>query len=131
MKLTRVHIQNYRSIVDSGPVEIDENVTVIIGKNEQGKTNLLKAVRAFNVDEKFSPSDLPNHLRPTLEDRAGSDIPIVKLWFTLEPQDKKKLVGTIESSESVAELVCVKNYDNSYRFWVRKVDSASQVRIFL
>jgi predicted ATP-dependent endonuclease of OLD family len=39
MKLAQVRIQNFPSIVDSGEVPIDEHVTVIVGKNEQGKTN--------------------------------------------------------------------------------------------
>ena len=100
-------------IVDSGPVEIEEGVTVIIGKNEQGKTNFLKAIRAFNPDERFSPGNLPNHLRPTIEDRPASEIPIVKLWFAIEPQDMNKLSEIAENSDSVSELMCVKNYDNS------------------
>ena len=118
MKLARIHIQNYRSIVDGGAVEIEPYVTVVIGRNEQGKTDFLKAVKAFNADQQFTPGDLPNHLRPTLEDRKADEIPIVALWFHLEPQDHQRLKGAVEGVESALELKCVKYYGNSYAFWV-------------
>jgi predicted ATP-dependent endonuclease of OLD family len=63
MKLKRVRIENYRSIVDCGTVEIEEGVTVVIGKNEQGKSTFLKAIQAFNSDQKFSPNDLYPEIR--------------------------------------------------------------------
>ena len=43
MKLTAFRICNYRSIIDSGWIEFD-NFNVLIGKNEAGKTCLLKAL---------------------------------------------------------------------------------------
>ena len=40
MKLTRFRVTNFRSVKDSGWVDIDD-VTALIGVNESGKTNLL------------------------------------------------------------------------------------------
>ena len=39
--------QNYRSIRDSGWVKVDD-IAAIVGKNESGKTSLLKALWKFN-----------------------------------------------------------------------------------
>lgn len=36
MKVTIVRVQTDHSIVDSGIVDVEEGVTVMIGKNEQG-----------------------------------------------------------------------------------------------
>ncbi|WP_082814691.1 AAA family ATPase [Collimonas fungivorans] len=47
MKLAAFRVQNYRSIIDSGWVSIDD-IAVIVGKNESGKTSLLKALLKFN-----------------------------------------------------------------------------------
>ena len=127
MKLKKAHVQNYRSIVDSGPIEVEDGVTVIIGKNEQGKTNLLKAIRSFNPEQKFTPGDLPNHLRPGLEERPAGEIAIVTLWFAIEPQDKEKIGGVLQNIETLAELKCTKNYDNSYQFWAVKSDGTTAV----
>jgi len=118
VKLRKVLVQNYRSIVDSGTAEIEDGVTVVIGKNEQGKSNFLKAISAFNEGQHFSPNDLPNHLRPDLEDRNASEIPVVTLWFALEAQDRKRLAGVIRNIDLVAELKSVKHYGNNYGFSV-------------
>jgi predicted ATP-dependent endonuclease of OLD family len=117
MKLSRIHVQTYRSIVDSGQVEIEPTVTVFIGKNEQGKTNFLKAIRSFNVSQKFSPADLPTHLRPELDQRKPDEIPIVTCWFTIEPQDRVKL-KTIQGIETALEIKSTKYYSNNYLFWL-------------
>lgn len=116
MKLQRVLVQNYRSIVDSGSVNIEEGVTVLIGKNEQGKTNFLKALTSFNPDKTYSPSDLPNHLRPSLEGMSRQEIPILTLWLGLESQDKAKLKGIIENVEAIYQLKCTRNYGNDYAY---------------
>jgi AAA15 family ATPase/GTPase len=47
MKLTKFRTQDYRSIHDSDWVDIDD-IAVIVGKNESGKTSLLKALWKLN-----------------------------------------------------------------------------------
>jgi predicted ATP-dependent endonuclease of OLD family len=126
MKFSKVRVQTYRSIVDSGNVDIEDGVTVVIGKNEQGKTNFLRAIRAFNSEEQFSPNDLPNHLRPSLEDRPAREIPIVSVWFRLESADKKRLADLVQGVEPGSELKCVKNYANEYGFWVVRGDDREE-----
>ena len=43
MKLRKVHVREFQSIIDSTEFEIDD-VTCLVGKNEAGKTALLKAL---------------------------------------------------------------------------------------
>jgi energy-coupling factor transporter ATP-binding protein EcfA2 len=45
--LTEFRIQRYKSVLDSGWIRI-EPLTVLVGKNESGKTTLLKALHKFN-----------------------------------------------------------------------------------
>ncbi len=122
MKLSKAHVQNYRPIVDSGTVDIEEGVTVVIGKNEQGKTSFLRGIRSFNSDQQFAPSDLPNHLRPALEERPGAEIPIITLTFSIESSDRKKLSGVVSRLASAVALKCTKYYDNHYQFWILNSD---------
>ncbi len=98
MKIDKCHITNFRSIVDSGPIDIDEGVTVLIGKNEQGKTNFLKALASFNSNHSYKESDLPNHLRPQLASQDPKTIPIVNLTFSLDPEDRKSIEGQLRIS---------------------------------
>ncbi|HWZ33652.1 MAG TPA: AAA family ATPase [Bryobacteraceae bacterium] len=124
MRLIRAQIQTFRSIVDSGVIEIEDGVTVVIGKNEQGKSTLLKAIEAFNHQKQFAPSDFPNHLRPMLEDRSPTEMPITTLWFSIEPGDRQKLSGTIQELDTATELKAIKHYGNNYRFSL--VDGAEE-----
>jgi energy-coupling factor transporter ATP-binding protein EcfA2 len=47
LKLTRVKIENYKSVEDSGWVDIGD-VTCLVGKNEAGKTAFLQALHRLN-----------------------------------------------------------------------------------
>ena len=47
MKLKRFRVQMFKCILDSGWVDVTD-LTVLVGKNEAGKTSLLKALQKFN-----------------------------------------------------------------------------------
>jgi len=53
MRIKKVRIRNFRSIIDTGEISLDEKITLLLGKNEQGKTNFLKALESFCVVLKF------------------------------------------------------------------------------
>lgn len=57
MKLRRLHIHNFRSIVDAN-IEVHD-YTMIVGANNVGKSNIISALRAFYEDFKHSGDDLP------------------------------------------------------------------------
>ena len=116
MKLRRVQVQNYRSIVDSGVVDIEERVTVIIGKNEQGKTNFLKGIVSFNRELRYQPNDLPNHLRPSLETQEPEKVPIITLWLNFDGTDKVQLKEIIKEIEELAELKVTRYYGGNFSY---------------
>lgn len=43
MELSFVSISNYRSITDAYKLDLS-NLTVLLGKNNEGKTNIIKAI---------------------------------------------------------------------------------------
>jgi predicted ATP-dependent endonuclease of OLD family len=47
MKLRTVRIREFKSIWDSNPFEVDK-VTCLVGKNESGKTAILRAIYRLN-----------------------------------------------------------------------------------
>ena len=50
MKLKEFTVKNFRSISEAHKLPIDENFTVLLGKNNEGKSNLLKALAlSFNI----------------------------------------------------------------------------------
>jgi len=51
MKLKKVSIKNYRSIKDSGNINFDDDLFVLAGQNESGKSSILEALRAYENEE--------------------------------------------------------------------------------
>ena len=47
MKLTKFRVKNYKSIIDSGYCSFADDITIMIGKNESGKSAMLEALRDF------------------------------------------------------------------------------------
>ena len=57
MKLTKFRIQNFKSIIDSGYCTFASDLTILVGKNESGKTATLEALQYFNKDILSPPED--------------------------------------------------------------------------
>lgn len=45
MKITAFSVSNFRSITSAHKINISKHTTVLIGKNNEGKSNLLKALQ--------------------------------------------------------------------------------------
>ncbi|MCU0095260.1 AAA family ATPase [Bacillus sp. OR9] len=83
MKIVWVRVKDFRSIQDTGRMYVDSNLTVLAGKNESGKSNVLRALEAFsNVN--FSEEDFP-------EGKKQKDsVPIVEVSLNLNFGDVRK-----------------------------------------
>ena len=89
--LTKAQVFKYKSIEDSSPVEIDGDVTVLVGKNESGKTAFLEAVhKALPVESvKFDfVFDYPrkDYVRYRPQHDAKSYASVVELTFRIEKE---------------------------------------------
>ena len=116
MKLLRVQVQNYRSIVDSEIVDIDDRVTVIIGKNEQGKTNFLRGLASFNEKYNYVSSDLPHHLLSSFENQKKFKIPIVTIWLSLNFDERSELSSIVSDIKDFEEIKITKFFDGHYDY---------------
>ena len=117
MKLQRVRVQNFRSVVDSGDVAICERLTVIIGKNEQGKTNFLRGITSFNSDLNYTPNDLPNHLRPTLEAGDRASIPVVSLYLVPTSEERSQLKEIVSNIDSIKGFRVVRYFSGEFEYF--------------
>ena len=95
MKLTKVRIKNFQSIQDSTEFEVGD-ITCMVGKNESGKTALLKALYRLNpiveADGKFDVTD--DYPRQTVTDyeldvEVGRRSPaqVVQATYALDSED--------------------------------------------
>lgn len=98
MRLRRVEVEGYRSI--KGPIELhcDPRVTVVLGANDHGKTNLLEALRHLNRDHPFNPA---SDLNWDFEDQR-EQLPRVEFEFTIEQPEKDEFEA-IFRRKSLAE----------------------------
>ena len=53
MKLKSFRVTNYRSIIDSGVVNIEDAKTIFVGPNEAGKSATLQALQQVNAPMEF------------------------------------------------------------------------------
>ncbi len=56
MELKKIEIKNFRSIKDAS-IDFDQNCKVLVGKNDAGKSNVLKAIAAVFDEYKVTPKD--------------------------------------------------------------------------
>ena len=91
MKLTKVRVQNYRSVEDSGEFDIGD-LTCLVGKNEAGKTALLSAMRGLKPSQPFEfdePIDYPRRFSNQFDDRhKDGTAEVIRAWWRLEDADK-------------------------------------------
>ena len=51
MKLKTVRVTNYRSIKDTGVIDIERQKTILVGPNEAGKSAILQAIQHLKRPE--------------------------------------------------------------------------------
>ena len=92
MKLINFQIQNYKVIADTEPVKVDPKVTALVGKNESGKTAVLKAMwKSQNVaDATFDK--LYDYPRDRYSRDRKDTQEVTVLEFALTPEEADELV---------------------------------------
>jgi predicted ATPase len=110
MELESFRIQNYRSITDSGHVELS-HVTALLGRNESGKSNLLLALRTLNPAEGFKAlnptKDFPRHRRLT---ECSDDTQVVSSSWKLTPDEQKELAEILPRASTVSHVEIGRTY---------------------
>ena len=94
MELAFFRIQMYKCILDSGDVEVTP-LTVLVGKNESGKTALLKALHKFNPFEP-EPYNIEREWPRARRKERSEDQLVCTAQFRLDSEEKdalKELTG--------------------------------------
>lgn len=100
MKLVEVHVREFKSVWDSGPLRLDRATTCLVGKNEAGKTALLEAIYRlnpiiegdghFDVTEDY-PRSMVEDYTQEVESGRRPHATVITATFQLEPSELKAI----------------------------------------
>ena len=130
MKLTKVRVQNYRSVEDSEEFEIGD-LTCLVGKNEAGKTALLSAMRGLKPSQPFEfdeTIDYPRRFSTKFDDRhPDGTAEVIRTCWRLEDADKEAVekrfgVGVLKGDIFQSQFGF--RYEDDVRLWTIDIDQA-------
>ena len=134
MKLVRARVTDFKSIDDSGWVDIDA-VTSMVGKNESGKTAFLGALKRLNPvdgDQEFELKDFPRkgYVRYRRQHEANPAT-AVSAVMTLSDEEREEVASQIGEGVILSEEIVVsKNYKNEL-IWEFDMDEGAMVQHLL
>jgi predicted ATP-dependent endonuclease of OLD family len=102
MDLKAFRVRMYKGILDSGWVDID-SLTVLVGKNESGKTSLLKALHKLNPYES-DPYEMVKEWPRGLRTERSEEHVVCVARFQLSDQEKSELTE-ITHIEKIPDIV--------------------------
>lgn len=88
MRLEQIAIAGYRSIREPFKLDLDPHVTVVLGANDHGKTNLLNVFLHLNADHPFDQEDDLNLDYVGRED----EFPAIRYVFRVSEEERKELL---------------------------------------
>ena len=108
----RFRVKNYRNIDDSGWIPL-ERVTALVGRNEAGKTTLLKALHKFHpaIEEPYNAQREFPRDRFTAEYRDGADWQVCLVEFELSEPFREELEAKLSSNHIPKTATFTRYYD--------------------
>lgn len=109
MKIIKFRVKNYRSIIDSGDCFLTDNITILAGKNESGKTSLLEALEDFDTDK-----TIRDDAKPINDPEA---LPEISITFKISDSIVKEVfndIGVEKKPPKNITLEIIKRFPDSY-----------------
>ncbi|MGN6802894.1 MAG: ATP-dependent nuclease [Ginsengibacter sp.] len=99
MRLNSFRVLNFKSIIDSGECKLSniDNVLILAGQNESGKSSVLEALDFFGngESEKFIK----------FQRRQGTDRTEVKCTFLINDSDKTQLIESFQGLPQICDAI--------------------------
>ncbi len=103
MKLSRIAIKNFRSIKEA-TIVFDQNCLVLLGKNEAGKSNVLKAIAAI-----FGKYPIANKDKRKKIDNEKIEESYLRGVFKLDDNDIIEVANRFNSKFANTEIMVFQN----------------------
>lgn len=121
IKLINAIIEKYKPIEKPQSFAVEDDVTVLVGMNESGKTSILEALAKsnyFEKDENFKYSlnyDYPRRQKKRV-DKSGENPVAVELTYEIDPELVNLITDDIGLAPSGNTFSITFKYDNT-RAW--------------
>ncbi len=131
MKLTSFQIREFRSIIDSTDVAVDE-ITCLVGKNEAGKTSVLDALyrlrpyvekhAGYNIDDDYPRTEVEDY-KHDIAQKKREPVDVVEAKFEFEPADLAHFEGVLGKNAFKAVYVTLNRGYGTSSWWIDTDDS--------
>ena len=116
MKIKKLHVKSYRSVIDSGEFEIDPEKNILVGPNEAGKTAILQAIQHLKPPDGVKPlSPLRDYPRAHYNKITQGEV---------KPKDVRVVEAEFELDEDDIEFLPEGFKDATYSLW-RNLDNST------
>lgn len=115
-------INKYKSYVDKQSIDLESDVTTLVGKNESGKTAFLEALAKLNYfikDAEFEFNDVQDYPRSELKKykRSGETIDPITCTFQLDEETIREINEDLGEGVLTAETFKVASRYETGRIW--------------
>ena len=114
MQLKSFRVQKFRNIEDSGEVELLDPLTCVVGKNQAGKSALLRGLHKFNPHS-LSPYDMRHEWPRGQRTKRNENQTVCEVRFTLSAEELKQLSEIAGQELSGEEVVVTRNYGGDFQ----------------
>lgn len=110
MRLTKFQVMNFRSIDDSGLIDVEQR-TVLVGRNESGKTNVLLALHSLNPPGGVKPlSYVRDFPRGRNLSEFEESLCVVKTLWNLSAEEQSRLAAIFPRAAGIQEVMVQRSY---------------------
>jgi hypothetical protein len=113
MKLEAFRVQNYKRIEDTGWVSC-RDLTVLVGKNEAGKSAILRGLSKLNPSDGEEYDGLREFPRRRFTDEYDESHEVASARFTLTESERAALVEISPLHAKTKTVTIGRRYDNKY-----------------
>ena len=113
VQLKTFRVKKFRNIEDSGEVELLDALTCVVGKNQAGKSALLRALHKFNPHLP-EPYDMRREWPRGQRTERDEKQVVCEVHFTPSPQELEELGKIAGQKLSISEVVVTRNYKGDF-----------------
>ena len=113
MQLKSFRVHKFRNIEDSGEVELLDALTCVVGKNQAGKSALLRALHKFNP-HRPEPYDMRREWPRGQRTGRNAQQVVCEVHFTLSPEELETLGEIAGQALGGTEVVVTRDYAGNF-----------------